>query len=609
MKNKYKIQSITIFLIAVLFMSACTDGFEEINTNPNRVTFVEPEYVFGLTPIATFRELTGNNNWFFFANYSQLWAVEGGGGPHFGYDGRSDRIWNNLYVATLNPLYSIIRNYGDNPAYTNRVAIARIWRAYTFSILVGLYGPCPYTDACNGQPSIQYDKEEDIYHDILKELKEAYTALNPANANDKYPAEAEPFLKSDLNRWSQFAHCIRLRTAMRVAEVDANYPAEEWAKSLAAEARAIVAEELDFAENGALINSNDGNFYMTFGEDLDNQNPLYKEMGSLTADALDNNLGNLPVIHESLMLWIKPTTYNDPAWKVLVVEGDGGTRPLPVPTKYLGRPNSMGRPTDYRPIDGYKNPYDNAKKYSNFATIGREFWKMTANFYFFSYAELCFLRAEATLKGYWNKGKSAEEYYYEGIDARCLKYKTDAGAIIVKQADIDKYKSSAGIKWSTPTEINANTVETEYMDYLGGFVHTFLGGEEDNFKRIVLQHWISLFGQNVDAYTLLRRTEVLQFKPHFDIDQNNGYVGEKWGYIPQRITYPGSERTTNSAATRIAILDYLYDNTLQNTRDQVTFRLIFAKDNPGLPAPPEGTMAYYSFPYPLPNRALNRIGK
>jgi hypothetical protein len=606
MKNKYR--SVIIFFVAFSLVNACTDKFEDINKNPNRVTAVEPEFIFGLTPITTLRELSSNNNWYFFGNYSQLWSVEGGGGPKFGYDGRSDRIWNNLYVNTLNPLFSIIKNYSDNPAYANRVAIAKIWRAYTFSVLTGLYGPLPYLDACNGQVSSRYDKEEDVYRGILAELKDAYSVLNPASTTDLYPENAEPFLKSDITRWSQFAHCIRLRTALRIAEVDKNYPNEVWAKTLASEAKAVVAEELDNAEQGLLINSNDGNFYMTFGEDLDNQNPLYKEMASLTDDEKTKQLGNMPLIHESLMLWIKPTTYNDPAWKVLVVEGDGGSRQFPVPTKYLGRPNSMGRPSNYAPISGYKSPYDNANSYKNYATIGREFYKMIANFYFFSYAELCFIRAEAKINGYWTKGRSAEDYYYEGIDARCLKYKDEKGAVIVKQADIDKYKGSAGIKWSTPLDTTVVNV-SEYIDYLGGFVNSFLGGSEDNFKRIIVQHWISLFGQNIDAYTLLRRTEVIPFKPHFDVDQTSGYVNNKWAYIPERLTYPGSERNINTTESRIAILEYLYDNTLKDLRDQVTFRLIFAKDNPGLPEPPMGTTAYFSFPYPLPNLALNRIGK
>jgi len=588
MKIQYKYNLPLLFLLAtVLILNACTDGFEEINTRPDRTTTTEPEFIFGLTTVATLRELTSNNNWYMFGNYSNQWSVIGGTGPHFGFDGRADRVWNNLYSNALHPLYDIIRDYGENPAYTNRVAIAKIWRSYVISQIVGLYGPCPYSLACSGEVEIPFDKEEDVYRGILKELKDAYTVLNPQG--DAYPAEAEPFLQSNINRWSQFAHCIRLRTAARLTEVP-----EQWASGLANEAKAIVAEELDNAERGQLITGNTGNFYMTFGQEIDNQNPLYREVIN-NPELLVQDPGNFPVIHESFILWVGPNTYNDPCLSVLMVEGSGGTRVRPLP-RYFGRPHSMERPADYQPQQGWSSPYEGLR-YADFSTIARTFHGMTANFYFFSYPELCFLQAEAAIKGYWNSGKSAEEYYYAGIDARCSKYSVTGNAV-------NNYKNSPGIKWSTPSDTTRNAAN--YRDYLGGFVNSILGGEEDNFKRIIVQHWISLFSQNVDIYTLLRRTQVIPFKPHFGVDQNNGYVNGRWGFTPERLVYPGGERNINAKETRNAIDNYLLDNTLNEYFDQVTFRLIYAKDNPGLPVPEVGSIAYNAFPNPLPNLARNR---
>jgi hypothetical protein len=178
----------------------------------------------------------------------------------------------------------------------------------------------------------------------------------------------------------------------------------------------------------------------------------------------------------------------------------------------------------------------------------------------------------------------------------------------ITQATIDTYKNSNGIKWSTPTfpgEITLGNL-TPYLDFLGGFTNTVLGGEEDNLKRIIVQHWISLFQQNIDAWILIRRTQLIPFKPNFNASQNDGYVSGTWAYIPERLPYPGRERNVNTAETQIAIQEYLYDNALHDTQDRVTFRLIFAADNPGLPAPLEGTPAYSAFPYPLPNQAMNR---
>ncbi len=607
-KGKKQYLSILAGFIVLLTMTACTEGFEDINTNPNRITSTDPDFIFGLSPVTTLRAIGGAsngavraNNWYIFGNYSQMWAVEGGGAPHFSADGSSDDLWNSLYASSLKPLFNIVNNYKDNSGYTNRVAIAKIWRSYVFSILVGMYGPLPYKDACNGDVEARFDKEEDIYLGILAELKEAYEAINVNNTADKYPIAAEPFLQSDLARWSQFAHCIRLRTAMRIANCDVNHSDKPWLQSLATTAKAAVAEELDNAEKSLLISNNTGNFYMTFdNNDLNTRNPLFFIVNQMTPAEKKKQLGNLPVLHESLMLWIKPATYNDPVLSVYVKEGNGGTRPRPVKDKYLGRPNSMGAPTDYRYPDGWVSPYANVDDYPNYATIGTQFQASDAKYYFFSYPELCFIRAEAKQKGFWTNGKSAEEYYYEGIDARCLKYS-------ITQAKIDTYKKFPGIKWSTPTDTtSANVIPTEFLDFLGGFQSSVLGAAEDNYKRIIVQYWISLFGQNIDAWTLLRRTQVIPFKPNFNASQNDGYVSGTWAYIPERLPYPGRERNINTTETQNAIQNYLYDNTLHDTQDRVTFRLIFAADNPGLPAPPMGSAAYTAFPYALPNQAVNR---
>ncbi|MDP4239693.1 MAG: SusD/RagB family nutrient-binding outer membrane lipoprotein [Bacteroidota bacterium] len=609
MKMRKQYLLIIASLVALLTMNACTEGFEKINTNPNRITATEPDFIFGLSPVSTLRTIGGApngasraNNWYIFGNYSQMWAVEGGSAPHFSSDGASDDLWNSLYSNSLNPLFNIVNNYNNNPGYKNRVAIAKIWRSYVFSILVGLYGPLPYKDACNGDVSARYDKEEDIYLGILTELKEAYEAIDVKNTADVYPTVAEPFLQSDLTRWSQFAHCIRLRTAMRIADCDVNNQDKPWLQTLAATAKAVVAEELNNAEANLLISSNTDNFYMTFdNNDLNTSNPLFFIVDQMTPAQKKLQLGNLPVLHESLMMWIKPTTYNDPVLSVYLKPGNGGSRPRPVKDLYLGRPNSMGAPTNYQYPAGYVSPYANVDDYANYATIGKTFLASDAKYYFFSYPELCFIRAEAKLKGFWTGGnKTAEQYYYDGIDARCLKYG-------IAQTAIDPYKNFPGIKWSTPTDtLKKGVLPSAFRDFLGGFTNSLLGGQEDNLKRIIVQHWISLYGQNIDAWILLRRTELIPFKPNFNASQSDGYVSSTWAYIPERLPYPASERNINTVETQKAIQNYLYDNTLHDTQDRVTFRLIFAADNPGLPAPPVGTPAYIAYPNPLPNKAMNR---
>jgi hypothetical protein len=586
-----KIYQLVIFLgvASLVLLNACTEGFEDINTRRDRVTAVEPEYLFGLTPVKTLREFSSNNNWYFFGNYTNQLSVIGGGGPHFTKDGRQERIWGNLYTGVLNPLFQIINNYGDKEAYSNRVAIAKIWRAYTFSQLVALYGPLPYTDACNGEPYIKYDTEPVIYRGILAELKEAYEALD--EKGDKYPSEAEPFLGSDIKRWSQFAHAIRLRVALRLCDLPDKTPADLVA-GLQAEARAIVAEELrQDVLNSTMISSNAGNFFMTFQlSPEESQNPLFREVFNLDAsnDAKKGGAGNMPVIHESLVMWTYP--YHDPCWDLMFSEGEGRKVGKITLSTHQGRPHSMESPPDFNV--GISSPFGNFELYSDYVTINPKFMKSEGKatdypFVFYSYAELCFTKAEAALLGYWpDAPKSAEQYYYDGIDARCAQY----GAV---KADVTDYKDFPGIKWGTESDtVQSKTVNrADFRDWQQ-LIDSYLG-VDDNYKRIVVQHWISLFIQGWDSYTLLRRTGVLTFKPHFGADVTGGYLytedGRAWAYTPQRLCYPSSEFNINATETRYAIGTLLFDNKLKDPEDQVPFRLIFTKDAPIVDAVVIGT--------------------
>src|SRR3982751_5035482 len=86
-------------------------------------------------------------------------------------------------------------------------------------ILTDTYGDIPYTEASKGftaqliQP--QYDKQEDIYKDILKELDEATGALDaskPSSANDIVYG-------GDIAQWKKFGYSLLLRAAMRLSKV------------------------------------------------------------------------------------------------------------------------------------------------------------------------------------------------------------------------------------------------------------------------------------------------------------------------------------------------------------------------------------------------------
>ncbi len=88
-----------------------------------------------------------------------------------------------------------------------------------------------------------------------------------------------------------------------------------------------------------------------------------------------------------------------------------------------------------------------------------------------------------------------------------------------------------------------------------------------------MQHWLAIPMQGVDAWTLIRRTRVLEFQPQFAT-----YDGD-YKYVPNRILYPSDELQTNPREVQKAI-QWL------NGPDDLFTKLWFAlpiKKNPHLP--------------------------
>jgi len=540
--------SITATALAfVLSFNACTEGFEEINKNPNDLELknLTPDYLFGTSPINTAMLMAGNSNWIVFGNFTQQLSVVGGTYPHYGRGGNEGEIWSKFYVDCIKPVVQLEKIYKDDKNYTNRVAIAKIWKYYLFSEAVSLWGDIPFSEAALGQETTAYEKDFDIYKQILDGLNTAANELK--DGGDGYAEKSEPIFKSNVDKWRKFAHSIRLRVAMRVTEYE-----EPYGEGLAAMARQIVNEEL--SNNNIISNNKEDNCFITFGEATKEQNPFYRLITSATLT--DADYGNVPMAHTSFMLWLK--AYKDPRLSIFYEK----SKTAFTKTDYIGRPSSFDRP---KGINYESNPYEGDYSNKNLSQLTNEFKWITAKYHFITYPEICCIRAEAAQKGYWT-GKSAEVCYYDAIESFSDRYSTNTSI------DLKEYMNQPGIKWSTP----ADTVKKskEFYDY-NGISDCYLGDAQDNLKRIVLQHWIALFYQGMDSWTLLRRTQEIKLPPHWNADLNTAGVipsaDYKHAYIPQRLMYPNSQETLNTKNVKQAIAN------LKGGQDLMTTRLRWAK--------------------------------
>jgi len=118
-----------------------------------------------------------------------------------------------LYQLTLN-----------KPQYKNLHQIARIMKAMVFERITDLYGDVPYSQAGLGYYqsiyAAAYDKQQDIYTDLLKEVSEATDSLD---VNADYPTGDvfySSFGTTQINEWQAFGNTLLLRMAMRLTKVD-----------------------------------------------------------------------------------------------------------------------------------------------------------------------------------------------------------------------------------------------------------------------------------------------------------------------------------------------------------------------------------------------------
>src|SRR5690348_7983229 len=148
---------------AVIFLIAsCQKNMSDLNINPKAVTQVKGEMLFSNGEKA-FADVmaTPNVNVGIFELIAQYWA-ETTYPQESQYDLGNRSIplnwWNALYrdvIEDFNQSIVLMNQEQSDPtllpeekaAYTNKIAIAKIFRAYAFSVLVNTFGDIPYTEA------------------------------------------------------------------------------------------------------------------------------------------------------------------------------------------------------------------------------------------------------------------------------------------------------------------------------------------------------------------------------------------------------------------------------------------------------------------------------
>lgn len=266
----------------LVFLASCSD-FEAINKNPNSPEKVPTQSLIAYVERSIVDEIRSTNLSIGRSDLYVQWLANNtytDADRYYWISSNGNDSWKNLYLAQSN-LDEIIRlnvdeatkaqaaQNGDN---NNQIAVARILKVFTYQVMTDTWGDIPYSSfggsnatfdagkADQGVIYAQYAKQELIYADLLKELKEASDQLNTGSSAF---ASGDAIYKGNALKWKKFANSLSLRIANRV-------------RNKLNEADNRIKEILANPAQYPIFESNDDNALLAFETNAPNQAPFYK---------------------------------------------------------------------------------------------------------------------------------------------------------------------------------------------------------------------------------------------------------------------------------------------------------------------------------------------
>ena len=458
MKN---IKLILIALLCLPLLTGCDNDFEELNTDPNNPTAVPAHLLLGY---AQRQQLNSLYSTFVGCDMGMCWSQQMAKVQYNDEEryvprrGVIDGVWNNQYtlVASEGRAISDLSNADGNQVLEG---VGKVMQAIAFQTLADIFGPIPFTEALDGailQPA--YDDEAVVWEGIIQLLTDAADLISTGNGS--IVSTSDLYYGGDASKWLKLANSLKFRALMRISST----------RSVGAELQALI-------NGGNLMTSNADSGQLVFLSAAPDANPLYETI--VDGARLEFKIGEVMVN----LLEIA----NDPRLEVYASPNASG--------------DILGKPVGYGNVTALPNE-ELGYTYSNISGLGDKYLDPTLPGVVMSYAQLCFLKAEAANEGYISGGLAgALNFYKQGI----------AASFAFNGLDATSFLSGENVNFAN---------------------------QNDARVKIATQEYIALFGQGVESWTEWRRTKVPALSPAVEGDINQ---------IPSRYYYPTTEPSLNGA--------------------------------------------------------------
>jgi Starch-binding associating with outer membrane len=448
-----KIIKYSLLAIALLYSTSCEKGLEELNESETGFDVIDP--LLQLNGAVVNASFPTSTLVYDIGIVQQIISPNGGvlAGANFNQDNRSigGPVWQVYYRNVIRNTHDIILGLESNTLRTNLRNMARIFQAYAFMVLTDTYGDIPYTEAGKGYADAvlfpKYDKQQDIYTDIIKELTEATAALNAANNIET----GDVLYSGNIALWKKFGYSVLLRAGMRLSKID---PAKAATTVQAAVAGGVMTANTD---NAYVRQTND--YQQPIGNTLNGTEGANFYLTKPFVDALKST--NDPRLSAIAIRYVGATS--GPGQTV----GIGSTDP----TKQIGMPMGKDNGTigAAATADGLASFYD----YSQ--ADRRRINKATAPVFYVTAAQTQLLLAEARELG-WITTSTTQAYYEAGVTLHMQQMAT--------------------------FDVNSTIA--------AGAITTYLTANPFNpasaYQQIGTQYWIASFLNGPEAFANFRRT-------------------------------------------------------------------------------------------------------
>lgn len=210
---------IPLVVLLTVISSSCTENFEEINTDPNRIDRISPGTLLNpiLYEVATFNTERADAFTFDIMQVTVPYPSASGGVHRYDVSESAGNSTWNTYYRWLNNVKEM-RLAAIEAGDVNYEAVALTLNAWIYSLLTDAFGDVPMEEAVRGDEGIFYpafDTQQEIYTKILADLETANALFDP---EQDMIYGTEILYNNDVEKWRKFCNSLHLRLLLRVSK-------------------------------------------------------------------------------------------------------------------------------------------------------------------------------------------------------------------------------------------------------------------------------------------------------------------------------------------------------------------------------------------------------